>query len=164
MATSSSEMMNKLLDIQNIEKNTEEVMRFFDAGGNFEQLLGMTEAEMTSRYAYAFNLFDRGVYKDALEIFSYLTVLNPMKKKYWLAIAATRVRMEDYEGALKSYAMISLLDPNDPESYYYSAFCYLALQYKGEAVKSLKLTIEVSQRSERHRELGKQAELALQHL
>jgi type III secretion system low calcium response chaperone LcrH/SycD len=164
MTAPQSEILNKLLDVENIEKNTEDVMRFFEAGGSFEQILGLSDEEMRKRYAYAFNLFVQGLYKDALEVFSYLTVLSPMKKKYWLALAATRVHMQDLEGALKSYAMISMLDPHDPESYYYSAFCYLELKQKEEAIKSLKLAIDIAQRSTRYQEFGKKAELALSQL
>lgn len=159
-----NEILAKLLDADNIEKNSEDVMRFFNEGGNFEQILGLTEKEMATRYSYAFDRFDQGLYKDALEIFSYLSILNPMKKKYWLAMAATRVRMQDLEGALHQYAIVSILDADDPEPHYYSAFCYIGLHQKEEAIKSLKQVMNIAKRLDRYQELGKKAELALNQI
>lgn len=157
-------ILDKILDIENLDKNIDVIIDFFEKGGSLQKAIGLSEEEVKQRYTYAYHLFEQHQYKDALEIFSYLAALNPAAKYLWLAMASTQVRMGDLEGALKNYALLTLLDPADPEPYYYAAFCHSDLQQRDDLIKALHLTLEAARKFSSHHPLEEKALLWLRQL
>ena len=76
--------------------------------------LGMSDAMVEGIYGQAYRLYNTGKYQDSLQLFRLLIMLNPTESKYSLGMAACFHMLKDYRHAAESYALCSILDPENP--------------------------------------------------
>jgi len=89
-------------------------------------------------YDLAYECHRRGVYKDASRYFRLLTYIDPLSKRYWMALGASLQEGELYQDATYAYAMSSFIDDQDPLPHFYVAGSYFSLEEPNEAFKALR--------------------------
>jgi type III secretion system low calcium response chaperone LcrH/SycD len=110
--------------------------------GTLQESFGVEKSEMELLYFEAYQAYQKDLFQEALELFRWLTILNPFEKKYWLGLGASQQLKTSYEPALKAYAIAYLLDCYDPFPHFHAFECYLALKDYPEAEKALLLAHE----------------------
>lgn len=103
-----------------------------------QKALDITLQEMEICYQEAYNFYQADNYLEACEIFRTLATLNPFEEKYWMGLGASLQLLENYPGALRSYAVHLLLDSNNPYPHFYAYQCLKAMGEEEEAKKALK--------------------------
>lgn len=96
-----------------------------------------THEDISLLYSLGFTLYERGDYTDAKTVFQRLVLARPHEKKFWMALGASLQMLRQYEEALTSWAMTSLLHDEDPLPHFHAAECLLALEKVEEAHKAL---------------------------
>ncbi len=145
-------------------KDPDLVKRQVSEGRTFQEILEYTQEKMDKFYEIARNLFAVEEYEKASDAFIFLTTLNPYMHSYWLGLGMTEQLKGDYQGALLAYSMAILTELDSPLPHYHSASCYIALNDKASAMNSLKAALEFAERDDKHRDLYKHVQVALQRL
>lgn len=99
---------------------------------------------MENMYRQAYQLYNTGKYNEAIDMFRSLVMLNSLEFKYILGLAACFHRLGDYDDAIKTYTMCSVIDPNDPLPYYHSSDCFLQQQDTLSAIVCLKRSVQTA--------------------
>lgn len=103
---------------------------------------GITAEEMDTVYSHGYTLFQGGRSDDALAIFQYLALHDPLEPKYFTAVAACLEERHDYEAAARHYLQALVLSKKDPMPGYRGALCLRAVGKLEEAEGLLHLAIE----------------------
>lgn len=102
-----------------------------------QHAFGVTSYEMEELYKEGHAFYEADRYNDSSTVFRWLVLLNPYSAKYWLGLAANQQLLGQYDKALHSYALVTLLDSEDPYPHLHAFECYLALDNLEEALKAL---------------------------
>lgn len=137
--------MNKLSSqLKEREKPAVEKMlrKIFVEGKTPKEAIGFTEKEMESMYAYAYNLFTHGKFKESRLMMEHLLSLDP-QSRYALGVAASFHQMKDYRKAAGYYTVAFHLsgDKQDPVPLYYMYDCFKNLNDFRSAAVALEYTI-----------------------
>lgn len=103
---------------------------------------GVPDDAMESLYSQAYLLYNTGRYKDAIQVFRLLALLNPMESKFIMGLAACFHMMKEYRSASSTYALVSILDPQNPIPCYHNSDCYLQMGDKLSAMAILDMAIK----------------------
>ncbi|MEZ5314848.1 MAG: SycD/LcrH family type III secretion system chaperone [Chlamydiales bacterium] len=104
-----------------------------------QQAFGITDYEMEKLYEDAYNFYEKNAYQDGLTLFRWLILFNPYAPKYWMGFAAILQLSKAYDKALHAYAVITLLDSNNPYPHFHAYECYSLMENRTEARKALEL-------------------------
>lgn len=99
---------------------------FFEKGGTFKDIKGLSDETMEAVYGVAFNLYSHGKYEDAEKIFRFLGFFDHLNKKYFMGLGACRQMLKKYQEAIESYTFASMLDADDPLPPLHAGECHLA--------------------------------------
>jgi len=88
-------------------------------------------------YTLAYNAYEVGHGEKALDAFRELIVLAPFETRFWMGFAASAQILERYEEALRGWAYVALLEPEDKTPHLHAAECLTALGQHEEAEKAL---------------------------
>lgn len=99
-----------------------------------EAMPEFTEEHHEAFYAIAYDFYDHGKYREAVNYFRFLTTIDHMNKKHWMGLAASFQMMKDYQKAINAYLLAGLIDKDDPYIPFYVAECYFS---QGETQKGL---------------------------
>ena len=135
-----------------------------ESGGIIQELAGISEEDMEMKYREGHRQYQEGDYSKAKEHFSYLALMNPHRKEYWLGLATSQMKLNDNENALVSYACASYLDADDPNPHFCAAACYLKQDNKEDALRSLKIAQEIVVKSSEYSELNAQIEILIKQI
>lgn len=80
----------------------------------FQSLLGLSNDTLLWIYSIGYQLFEDGKKEDAFAIFQMLTTLNPLVADYWIAEGLTQKALNYDMESLHSFAMASIMKPNNP--------------------------------------------------
>lgn len=119
----------------NIDKLTQK-------GTSPKDALGLTDAMVEGVYGQAYRLYNTGKYKEAIQIFRLLLMINSMEPKYAMGLAACFHMMKDYQAAVNLYNVIGVLDPNSPISFYHASDCYIQMGDPLSALVALEMAIK----------------------
>lgn len=106
--------------------------------------LGVTPEMMEGIYSHAYNMYNRGLYKDGANIFRLLLMLDFREPKYCMGLSACLHMEKNFEAAAQMYMMTAALDPGNPLPYYHAADCYIQLDKPTSARKSLEFAIDIA--------------------
>lgn len=106
--------------------------------------LQLQKQGLGAMYAIGFKLYENGKYKEAVDVFRVLTVLDKEQKKHWLGLGASYQQLKDYDRALQSYAYAALLDERDPFVHFHAAECFLSQKKLKEGVHVLNIAKTVA--------------------
>lgn len=127
----------------NQDKNVTILANEFMKNGHMpKDILNLSEREVEGFYAHAYNLYQTGRYKDAIQIFRLLIMLNAYESKYALGLAACLHMMKEYKGAIESYTLCCILDPENPIPYYHMSDCFLEIKDPFSAIVALDMAIK----------------------
>lgn len=142
---------------QQVGKAAEEVAKKMseDAGKKFQkaaenvvkgmlpkEAMGLDDQMLEGIYGQAYRLYNTGKYAEAGQVFRLLVMADSMEPKYTMGLAACFHMMKEYENALDSYTLCSIIDPENPVPQFHAADCYIHLGDKLSAAVALKMTIK----------------------
>ena len=117
------------------------VQTFLSEGGTLADIRGFEEKDMEVIYSMGYQLYNHGKYKDAEDVFKFLSFYNHLERKYLMGLGACRQMLKNYEGAVQAYGYAAMLDVEDPSAHLHAADCLLALERLGEAESALEATV-----------------------
>lgn len=97
-----------------------------------------TGEDVSLLYSLGVNLYERGDYVQAKDIFQRLVLSRPHEVRFWQALGATMQMSASYEEALTAYAMGTLIDDKDPSMHFHAAECLYAIGDHQESSKALR--------------------------
>ena len=104
----------------------------------------LSEAEKEGLYALAYDAYTCKNYEEAVKLFKQLVAVSALKCKYWKGLASCLQLSGKLEEAASSWAMVVLLDENDPMAHFHAAQCLIALGKKEDALKAIVLAEEMA--------------------
>ncbi|EKE07728.1 MAG: hypothetical protein ACD_17C00543G0004 [uncultured bacterium] len=113
---------------------------------NFE----LSEEEVERFYTFGFAQYGSGNWSEAADAFRILCTRRPLEPRFWFALGATLQEAGDYQDALHSWAMASLLKQEDPYPHFHAAECYFSLKISAQAEKALKEAETLIQKESQH--------------
>jgi type III secretion system low calcium response chaperone LcrH/SycD len=116
------------------------------------EILGIAESEASPLsleqerpfYATAFEHYEQGKYRSAAQLFTHLVLTDPYSAPYWQGLASSKQMTRDYLAAIQAWALVALLQENDPLPHFHAAECLLSLDQKEEALKALDAALELA--------------------
>lgn len=130
--------------------------------GTVKDMLGITEDSIESLYGQAYLLYNTGRYRDAIQVFRLLIMLNPLESKYIMGLGASLHMLKEYKAAAATYALVSTLDPENPIPHYHSSDCYIQMGDKLSAAASLEMAVKRAGEKAEFAALKKRAEITLE--
>lgn len=106
-----------------------------------KDFLGLSDQMVEGIYGQAYRLYNSGNYKDAIQVFRLLIMINSLEAKYSLGLAACFHMMKEYKNAADIYTLCGVLDPQSPIPPYHASDCYLQMNDKLSALISLELAV-----------------------
>lgn len=122
----------------------ETVQRITRKGVSPKDAMGLTDAMVEGIYGQAYRLYNTGKYHDAAQLFRLLIMLNATEPKYVMGLAACFHLMKEYKSAVDTYAVLGVIDPENPISFYHSSDCYIQMGDTLSAVVALEMAIKRS--------------------
>lgn len=119
-------------DVKDLMKN------IFNKGILPKEAMGLSDEMVEGIYGHSYRLYNAGQYREALQLFRLLIMLNALEPKYILGYAACYHMLGQYDNALIAYAVVAVLSPKDPMPPYHSFDCYTKLGIEDKALESLK--------------------------
>lgn len=133
-------------------------------GISIKLLSGITDEKEESIYGQAYLLYNTGRYRDAIEIFRVLIMLNSTEPKYMMGLAACFHMLKGYENAISTYTLVSFLDPENPVPYFHASDCAIQMNDKLAACVSLQMAINKAENKPEFKTLKERAEITLEGL
>jgi type III secretion system low calcium response chaperone LcrH/SycD len=104
--------------------------------------LGLTDAMIEGIYGQAYRLYNTGKYTDANQLFRLLIMINPTESKYVMGLAACFHMQKQYKSAADTYAIVNVIDPNNPIPFYHASDCYLQMGDPVSALIALEMAVK----------------------
>lgn len=111
-------------------------------GTTAKDALGLTDAMIEGVYGQAYRLYNTGKYKEAVQIFRLLLMINTTEPKYAMGLAACFHMMKDYKAAIDTYSIVGVVDPESPISFYHASDCFMQMGDTASAVIALQMAIK----------------------
>ena len=118
---------------------------FFAAGGTPGQAWGLDPLDYDTLYAVGHAMHAQRRYTDAAAVFRYVNYLNPLDRRFPMALGSCLQMTGEFEQALASYTMASLMDMTDPQPSFHQSECMIALGMTEEARRMLALVVRQCQ-------------------
>lgn len=109
-----------------------------------QETLRLPPQEMDRLYKEAYRAYQAEDYEASSTLFRRLVLLNPFDPSYWMGLAASLQLLSSFEEALRAYALVALLDPENPSPHLHASECYHDLGDEKEMRKALKLAFDLS--------------------
>jgi len=129
-----------------------------------KDFLGLSDQMVEGIYGQAYRLYNSGNYKDAIQIFRLLIMINSMEAKYSLGLAACFHMMKDYKSAAEMYTLCGILDTQSPIPPYHASDCYLQMNDKVSALISLEMAVKKAGARPEYQTLKDRAVLTAENL
>lgn len=94
-------------------------------------------------YAMAYQHLSSERYHEGEQLLHSLVMMEPNSQKYWKALAFAQQKQRQYDEACATYAVVSSLNPDDPEPYLRAAECYFSV---GDTTNGLEALQEAEKR------------------
>jgi type III secretion system low calcium response chaperone LcrH/SycD len=88
-------------------------------------------------YAQGFALYEAGRFEEAAQYFSVLCTNYPIEKRFWFGLSASLQEQREWNRALLAWAMVVVLDSNDPYPHFHAAECAFSLGQMDDALRAL---------------------------
>ena len=129
----------------------EQALKPFETVMKHQKNLSLEEQEII--YAAAHGFYEHGDYEKSAGNFVHLVMTNPFEKKFWKGLASARQMQKEYKAALHAWAIVCLLDDQDPFPHFHAAENLHQLQEKEEAMKALACAEALLKEEQGHRML-----------
>lgn len=88
-------------------------------------------------YSLAYSLYEAGDYEKARVVFQRLVLCASYDLSFWKGLASSLQMLKSYDDALSAWAVLTLMDAEDPLYHLHAAECYASLGNSEEAQKAL---------------------------
>ncbi|QLH36296.1 MAG: SycD/LcrH family type III secretion system chaperone [Parachlamydiaceae bacterium] len=146
------------------KKEFESVDEFLKEKFKPKDILQLNDRQLEALYAQAYNLYQTGRFNDALQIFHMLTTIEANQAKYVLGLAACHHMMKNYQSAIDTYLVQSILEPENPIPFYHMSDCYLAMKDPYSALMVLDMTVKKAGNKPEFKTLKDRATLTMENL
>lgn len=143
------------------EEYSAAIRKIVDESIPMKEALNISEESLEYYYNFAYQLFTAGQYKKAAAIFAFLSLVDGLNPKYYLALGACQHRMKNYTGALDSYMGAYYSNIKDPLPFYYISDCYIKLDKLDYAGFSLGMVIHMCGNNPVYKQLKDRCEITL---
>lgn len=133
-------------------------------GLSIKEALNIPQMMIDGYYETGYHLFKSGKFKDALQIFQFLSFFDGMDRRYSLAIAATYHHMKSYIDASGYYLEYAALDPTNPMPYYHLFDCFTKMGHPLLAYNALKMSQQIAGEDPQYATLKHKIDLEIVHL
>ncbi|WP_160105137.1 type III secretion system translocator chaperone SicA [Pseudomonas izuensis] len=130
------------------------------AGAPLKDVKGISDEQMNSLYAFAYQFYEQGRLDDAEKFFHFLCIYDFYNSHYWMGLAAVQQLKQNHQKAIDLYAIAFTQGKNDWRPMFYSGQCQLAL---GKIAKA-RLCFEYVLEHASEEDLRKQAHVYLDTL
>lgn len=108
----------------------------------------LSDAQVNSLYASAYQLADRGNHDQASSLFALLGMYRPQVPKYAFAVGVCFRKLGKYEDAIRMFGRAQKLEPLNHEPAFQVVECMLLLGHREHAQALLKSMAKVARRNE----------------
>ncbi len=110
------------------EEEFDDVRSALEKGATLADVFNISKDALESGYAYAYNLYKAGNYKDAETMFRGLCMYGGDDPRFWMGLAGCLQAREEYQLAIDTYGMAGVAGAlKDPTPFYYGGVCYLKM-------------------------------------
>lgn len=112
-------------------------------------------------YSFAYEFYRQGFYKEARELFSFLTIADMGSLRHWMGLGATLQMEKNHEGALRAYSLAIILEESetDPFPHVHAAECLYSLERVEEALQLLDNAEKIAAKDSKYKKLSIQITL-----
>lgn len=150
--------VKELIDPEQLKQHLPEINDFFEKGGTWQLLMGITNEELELHYAQAYEAYAAGQLETATAIFTTLSMMNPYEMKYWFGLGAAKQLLQEYEAAIVAYSIAAVLDETNPTPHFHAGQCYFILQEGIKCVEHLEKALSCAHGQEQYRPMIAEAE------
>jgi len=100
--------------------------------------------DLNTLYSTAYAYYESGLFAEAGNIFTKLTLDDPQEEAYWRGLAAARQMEHKYKSALYAWGLVSILSKDDPMPHFHAAECMLSLNQREEAKTALNAALQLA--------------------
>lgn len=129
-----------------------------------KDVFNIDDQQMEGLYAQAYNFYQTGRFKDAIQIFRLLVSLNSTEAKYVLGLGACLHMMKEYKDAVDTYTACCLLDTESPIPFYHMSDCYIAMKDPFSALVTLDMAIKKAGSKPEFQMLKDRAAMTMQNI
>ena len=128
--------------MQNTELSDQDIATIIRAifnGASIGDVCNVSDAQVESLYALAYNLYTSGNFEDAGTVFQALCLYRHKDVRFWMGLGGCRQALGEYKLAIDAYGMagtVALLA--DPQPFLFGAQCYLKMGDKASAADALR--------------------------
>jgi type III secretion system low calcium response chaperone LcrH/SycD len=102
-------------------------------GAALKDVQGISDEQMNSLYAFAYQFYEQGRLDDAEKFFHFLCIYDFYNSDYWMGLAAVHQLKQHHQKAIDLYAIAFAQGKNDYRPMFYTGQCQLALGRIGKA-------------------------------
>ncbi len=122
---SSVSKMDPKVSKEEKKEHAKTLLKIFEKGMTPKEAMAISDLEISEIYSYAYQLFLGGHYDKAQVLFHILTILEPSKSNFAIALGVCYHKLKDYDHAEGAYMLASINDPDDPLPLFYAYDCFL---------------------------------------
>jgi len=163
----TGEILDKIAELQSNTTVIQELALDSLVSENAESIkdtLAISNQLLQGIYRIGAANYDEGRFIEASAVFSLLTLLDPACHYGWICLGHSECKSARYKAAVAAYAMASYVEPNDPYSYLFSAYCYEKLLEKTHALDCLHIVVEIASSNPEYRKLAEEVSTYKNHL
>lgn len=124
------------------ENQSNMMKQLLEKGFKPKDIMGLNDTMVEGIYGQAYRLYNTGKYRDAIQLFKLLLMLNSTDPRYTMGLAACYHMLKEYENAIGAYTLCGVIDPNSPIPHYHVSDCYLKINDKRSALIALEFALK----------------------
>ena len=137
------------------------LLDYMARGGTIKDLRNMDQSQLDTIYQVAFARFNSGQFREALQMFRHLCLLDHTCYAYFLGLGMAQYQLGDYAQAGATLAHGEKLDDSDPRASLMLAHCFAELELWSLARQTLSEVVLRASISGRWQDEAQQAEKLL---
>lgn len=102
-----------------------------------EATMSFSKKSLDALYAMAYQHLSSDRFSEGEKLLYSLVMLEPDSIMYWKALGFAQQKQKHFDEACATYAVISTLDPADPEPYLRAAECYFSTSDSKNGMEAL---------------------------
>lgn len=143
---------------------TENLTKKIEKSKSAKEVMGLTDAMVEGIYGQAYRLYNTGKFDEAIKIFRMLVMMNSAEPKYSMGLAACFHMKKNYKAAVEGYAIVQVIDPNNPVPFYHMSDCFIQLGDLSSAYYSLEMAVKRAGDKPEFKALKEKAALTMKSL
>ena len=115
------------------------IIRAIRDGAGIGDVCNVTNEQIESLYALAYNLYTSGNFEDAGVVFQALCLYRHKDVRFWMGLGGCRQALGEYKGAIDAYGMAGAAGLlADPQPFLFGAQCCLKMGDRAGAADALR--------------------------